>query len=82
MRIVNIDRDVALKAFAVRAAQDFSAHPNHFTFADGDPAAYSLLAIRWNAFTVMVVHIDEEPLLFDKGTLNGGGVFPPVSCTP
>lgn len=59
MRIVNIAQDQAGAEFAGKAASAMAANPKLYTWAEGDPTAGELLAIRWNSFTVLVVRLDE-----------------------
>ena len=82
MRIVNQTRDKAARDLAELAARYWLANPGTYTYADGDPAAGELLAIRWNSYTVMVVQLnDEEPLLFETQTLIGA-YLPRMEATP
>lgn len=60
MRIVDITAQEKEARFAKKATKDFDKNQTHFTFADGDPEAGKLLAIRWNPYTVLVIKLDPE----------------------
>lgn len=60
MTIIDISRDKEAADFAQKAAEDFRDHPNHYTYAEGDPKAGEFFAIRWNSFTVLVVRLHED----------------------
>ncbi|MCJ7409533.1 hypothetical protein LPQ06_28485, partial [Klebsiella pneumoniae] len=54
-------------AFAERAAMHFADHPEHWTYADGNPEAGELLALRWGLLdrAVLVLRVsDEEPVIY------------------
>lgn len=66
MRIINITNEKENAEFAEKAANHFRAHAQSFTYADGDPTAGELMAIRWNPFTVLIIQLSADfcPLLY------------------
>jgi hypothetical protein len=79
MKLVKLREGRAMARFAERAAEHFHAHPAHYTFADGDPEAGELLAIRWNCATVMIIKPEDDPVLYDSEELIGESL-PPITC--
>ena len=60
MRIVDVEGQEKEAQFAETAMKNFDKHPEKFTFAEEDPAAGELLAIRWNPHTVLVVKLAKK----------------------
>ena len=60
MRIVYPEQEAKDYEFAKRAILYFSQNNKAFTYADSDPTAGELLAIRWNPYTVLVVRLCED----------------------
>lgn len=60
MKVMDLTQIRANEAFARKATDHFTAHPSHYTYAEGDPQPGELLAIRWNDFTVLIVKLDES----------------------
>jgi hypothetical protein len=83
MRVVSPNLDAEELAFAKLAAEKMRDNPRWYTFAEDDPEPGGLLAIRWNAFTVLVVRIDGEsmPALYSTSHLIACD-FPPLKGDP
>lgn len=66
MRIVRLEEEEEYTKFVEAAGACFRQDPLKQTYAEGDPRCDSLLAIRWNEATILVVKIDqiEEPRLY------------------
>lgn len=81
MKIINPRQDAESQAFAKKAADTFRDKPELFTYADGDPVAGELFAIRWNPFTVLVIrlHGDFEPECHSVYNLGHKADFPKLS---
>ena len=60
MRIVCIKSEQDQAEFAKAAAAFFCENPKCFTYAKGDPSPGSLLAVRWNGYTVIVLKLDAD----------------------
>jgi hypothetical protein len=60
--MVYVDDERARIAFAERAARRFQAHPEYWTFSDGELAPGELLALRWGLGDdcVLVLRIGED----------------------
>ena len=70
MRLVRLAEDREVASFADRARRAFAENDKMQSFADGNEIkSDSLLALRWNDYTVCVLRIETEPLLFDAGCL-------------
>lgn len=66
-RLVNMADEIERMAFANRAGLHFADHPKHWTFAEGDPEAGELLALRWGLHgrAVLVLRVAEEvPVIY------------------
>lgn len=83
MRIVYTSHEQEQARFAEEAANYFRENPHSFTYADGDPEAGELFAIRWNSFTVLVVRLAEdfEPLCYPTVQFFSGDL-PPLKGEP
>jgi len=66
MRLISIDKDAKHTDFARKATEWFNDHPQHYTFAEGDPEKGELFAVRWSTISVLVIQIDQdfEPLIY------------------
>ncbi len=83
MKVVNLTQIRASEAFVRKAAEHFNSHPSHYTYSEGDPKAGELFAVRWNAFTVLLVKLDEgfEPECWPSVQFVGTD-FPKLQPTP
>jgi hypothetical protein len=63
-RMTTRGEDMARIAFASKAAEHFAAHPNHWTYSDGDITPGCLLALRWGLGKdcVLVLKLDENEM--------------------
>ena len=66
MREVFPDDEKEFEQFAETASKYFKENPHCYTYAEGDPAAGQLLAIRWNTMAVLILRVDGEfePLIY------------------
>lgn len=68
MRHVYLSEQDEQTAFAKRAAKHFAAHPEHWSFADGNPEAGQLLALRWglgeDCVAIMRLDANFEPTIY------------------
>ena len=64
-RMTYVQDERARIAFAEKAAAHFAAHPEHWTYSDGDLAPGCLLALRWGCGNdcVLVARLDESEQL-------------------
>ena len=70
MRLVRLAEDREVASFADRARRAFAENDKMQSFADGNEIkSDSLLALRWNDYTVCVLRVETEPLLFDTAAL-------------
>lgn len=78
MRIISIHQNKEEEGFAQKAIEAMRDNPKLYTYAEGDPSAGRLLAIRWNPFTVLVVKLDEahEPALYPTHDFIGDDLPP------
>lgn len=60
MKIINIANEKKNAEFAEKAANHFRNNAQSYTYADDDPTAGELMAIRWNPFTVLIIRLSDD----------------------
>jgi hypothetical protein len=63
-RMTRVSEELARLQFAEKAAAHFAAHPEHWTFTDGDIVPGCLFAVRWGLGKdcVLVLKLDDYEL--------------------
>jgi hypothetical protein len=78
MRSIRICSQEESAVFARKASEHFRDNPRAYTFAEGDPVAGELMAIRWNSFAVLLIRLseDSEPSIYATAQFFPGDLPP------